>query len=181
MVRHRAARRQADTARTRREPAPPTVFPGACFRGGREYIGSRIVSASRAGHLPTLNPVTVADAAVDRDVYLVSSADAALQYATAGATRTPGRAIVVADLRRADGSPLAGVALADVRLLDAAGEPVSALGPLVIGAGGDVVPSGPTQTEAHGGRSRVMFLDVSAGALSFAVDRACLVCRSVFR
>jgi len=133
-------------------------------------VGSQLfVSAARAGYRPTRNLVTVDDAAVAQDLYVMSAADINRQYATAGRTPTAGRAFVAADLLRNNGTPLTGVPLTGVKLVDAAGAPAAGvLGPYVLGDTGDVV-LGPTQTEAHGGKARVAFLDVPAGSLSLKV------------
>jgi hypothetical protein len=133
-------------------------------------VGSQLfVSASRASYRPTRNLVTVTDAAVAQDLYVMSTADINRQYATAGKTPTAGRAFVVADLLRNNGTPLTGVPLTSVKLVDAAGAPVAgALGPYVLGDTGDIA-LGPTQTEAHAGKARVALLDVPAGSFSLKV------------
>jgi hypothetical protein len=134
-------------------------------------VGSQVFfSASRASYRPTRNLVAIADAAVERDLYLMSAADVARQYATdGGKTPTPGRAFVIAELLRDNGTPLAGVPLIDVKLVDGAGAPIVAIGPYVVGTGGVVVPVGPTQTEIHDDKARVAFLDVPPGRFSLEV------------
>jgi hypothetical protein len=135
-------------------------------------VGSQVFfSASRGNYRPTRNLVEIADAAVEQDLYLMSIADINRQYATdGGKTPTPGRAVVIAELLRNNGMPLAGIPLADVTLVDGADAPVpNVIGPYVMGAGGDVVPAGPTQTETHNGKARIAFLDVPVGSFSLKV------------
>jgi hypothetical protein len=129
------------------------------------------LSVSRMNYRPTRNmAVSVADAAVTADVYLMSNADIVRQYATDGKTPAAGKAFVVVDLQRNNGTPLAGVPLTDIKLVDAANAPgPGVIGPYVFGALGDLTPVGPTQTETQGGRSRVAFLDVPPGTFSLKV------------
>jgi hypothetical protein len=136
----------------------------------RVPVGSQLFfSASRANYRATRNLVAIADVAVEQDLYLMSGPDVGRQYSSDGKTPTAGRAFVVAELQRS-GVPMAGIPLTDVKLVDAGGAAVpGVIGPYVFGAGGDIVPVGPTQTETHGGRARVAFLDVPAGAFSLQV------------
>jgi len=133
-------------------------------------VGSQVFfSASRASYRATRNLVTIADAAVTQDLYLMSTTDINRQYASSGRTPTAGRAFVIAELQRNNGTPLTGVPLTDLKLLDGAGAPAAGVfGPYVIGDGGDILLA-PTQTEAHVGKSRVAFLDAPAGALTLKV------------
>lgn len=130
-------------------------------------VGSQLfVSGSRTSYRSTRNLVAVADAAVTQNLYLMSATDISRQYATLGRTPAAGRAFVIAELLRPGGTPLAGVSLTSIKLVDGAGAPAAgALGPYVLGDGGDIL-TGPTQTEVHGGQSRVAFLDAPAGAFS---------------
>jgi hypothetical protein len=135
-------------------------------------VGSQVFfSASRGNYRPTRNLVEIADAAVEQDLYLMSIADINRQYATdGGKTPTPGRAFVIAELYRGDGTPLTGIPLLDVTLVDGTDAPVpNVIGPYVLGANGDIVPVGPTQTELHNGKARVAFLDVPVGSFSLKV------------
>lgn len=134
--------------------------------------GSQVFfSVSRLNYRPTRNtPVAVADAAITSDIYLLSNADVIRQYATDGKTPVLGKAFVVADLQRNNGMPLGPTLLTDVTLVDAAGALVpGVIGPYVFGALGDLTPVGPTQTETHGGKTRVAFLDVPPGNFSLKV------------
>jgi hypothetical protein len=135
-------------------------------------VGSQIfVSASRTSYRPTRNLVTVDDTTVAQDLYLMSTTDVNRQYTTAaGRGPTAGRAFVVADLLRNNGTPMAGVALSGIKLVDAAGAPAAGvLGPYVLGDSGDIV-IGPTQTETHAGKARVAFLDAPAGSLTLKIS-----------
>ena len=134
--------------------------------------GSQVFfSVSRTNYRATRNaPVAVEGTEVTSDIYLLSSADVIRQYATDGKTPAAGKAFVVADLQRNNGTPLAGVPLTDVKLVDAANAPVpGVIGPYVFGALGDLTPVGPTQTETQGGKARVAFLDVPPGNFSLKV------------
>lgn len=137
-------------------------------------VGSQLfISLSRATYQPTRNLIAIADASIDQDLYLISTSDIGRQYATdGGKSPTPGRAFVIAELLRSDGSPLAGVALTAVQLVGANDVPLAGVfGPYVIGAAGDILPppGGPTATTAYNGKSRVAFLDVPAGTSSLKV------------
>ena len=134
-------------------------------------VGSQVFfSLSRTLYRPTRNLVTVEDAAVVQDLYLMSTTDTNRQYTTAvGRAPTPGRAFVIAELQRTNGTPLTGVPLTDIKLLDAAGAPAAGvLGPYVIGNGGDIILT-PTQTETHDGKARIALLDVPAGSFSLKI------------
>jgi hypothetical protein len=153
-------------------PLMTTSMADGAFAFENVPPGSNLfLSVTRTNYRPTRNiAVSVADAAVTADVYLMSTADVARQYATDGKTPTAGRAFVVVELQRNNGTPLAGVPLADIKLVDAADAPVpGVIGPYVFGALGDLTPVGPTQTETQGGRSRVAFLDVPPGTHSLKV------------
>jgi hypothetical protein len=151
-------------------PRTATSATDGAFAIDELPVGSQLFfSAARAGYRPTRNLVAIADAAVVQDVYLMSTTDINRQYATAGKTPVAGRAFVVADLQRNNGTPLAGVPLTSIKLVDAANAPVAGvLGPYIFGATGDIAPAA-TQTETHGGKTRVAFLDVPAGRASLQV------------
>jgi hypothetical protein len=122
------------------------------------------MTVSLAGYRLTRNlPVSVLDQPVVQDIYVVSTADVERIYATDGKNPTLGRALVIADLQKEDGTPLAGIPLTDVKLLDPLGAPVlGVIGPYTINAVGDIVPA-TLVTELHNGKVRVAFLDVPAG------------------
>jgi hypothetical protein len=153
---------------------PPLMVTSAAdgaFAVDEVPVGSQLFfSASRTGYRPTRNLVAIADAAVVQDVYLMSAVDISRQYATdGGKTPKAGTAFVVADLQRNNGTPLSGVPLTSVKLVDTANAPVAGvIGPYSFGATGDIAPV-VTQTEAHGGKARVAFLDVPAGRFSLKV------------
>jgi len=104
------------------------------------------------------------------DVYLLSNTDVIRQYASDGKTPTAGKAFVVAELLRNDVTPLIGIPLTDVKLVDAADAAVpGVIGPYLFGALGDLTPTGVTQTAAYGGEVRVAFLDVPPGNFTLTV------------
>lgn len=128
------------------------------------------VSASRLQFRATRSlPVRVDDASVMADVSVVSLPDSRRQYTSLGLTPTAGTAVVFADLRRNDGTPLEGVALADILLVDAVDAPVG-LGPYFFGATGDLVANATLAVStAFNGRARVGFLDVPSGPVTLKV------------
>jgi hypothetical protein len=140
-------------------------------------VGSKLyVIASRTtGYRPTRNtPVAVADMPVTLDVYATSTPDVTRQYTTLGKTPTAGTAVVFAELRKTDGTPLEGIPLTGVQLLDAANQPVPGIvGPYFFGTAGDIDPALATAT-AYGTppRSRVALLDVPIGTYTLAVTYA---------
>jgi hypothetical protein len=153
-------------------PLTATSATDGAFSFDSVPVGSQIFfTASRTNYRPTRNLIAIADTPVEQDLYLMSVADIDRQYATdGGKTPTPGRAFVAAELLHNNGTPMAGIPLTDVKLVDGAGAPVpNILGPYVFGVNGDIVPVGPTQTESHGGKARVAFLDVPVGSFSLRV------------
>lgn len=131
-----------------------TVPPGSVF-----YL-----SASRTNYRATRGlPVRVEAMPVTADQAVVSVSDARRQYTTLGLPLAAGKAVVFADLLRRNGTPLADVPIADIKLLDATSAPVG-LGPYVFGPNGDLVSNATLAvTTDVGGRSRVGFLDVPPG------------------
>jgi hypothetical protein len=151
-------------------PRMATTSAGGGFAIADLPVGSQLFfSASRSGYRPTRNQIAIADAAVEQDIYLMSMTDVNRQYATGGKTPAAGRAFVVAELQRPNGTPLTGVLLTSIKLVGAADAPVPGVfGPYSFGATGDIAPA-VTQTETHGGKARVAFLDVPAGSFSLKV------------
>jgi hypothetical protein len=136
-------------------------------------VGSKLfLVASRTNYRPTRStPIAVDDTAVTQDAYVMSNADIARQYTTLGLTGPKaGTAVLVADLEKNDGTPLDGIPLTNVQLLDANMQPVTGLiGPYFFACTGDVdttLTTAPTCTPA---RDRVAFLDVPPGTYSLAV------------
>ncbi len=136
-------------------------------------VGSLLyVVASKTGYRPTRSrPISVADQPVSQDVYAMSTVDVTRQYTTLGKTATPGTAVVIADLRMANGMPVTGIAPTGVALLDSANQPVPGIvGPYVMGSAGDVDPAATTAT-AYGTppSTRAILLDVPPGSYTLAV------------
>lgn len=155
--------------------APPLSATSAldgAFAFERVPVGSQIFfSAARPNYRATRNmPVTVADAAVEQDIYLMSTAVIQQQYATDGKTPTAGRAFVVAQLQRNNGQPLVDVPLTDITLVDGLGAPVpGAIGPYVIGGAGIITPAAIATASFGTAGSRIAFLDVPPGNFSLKV------------
>lgn len=131
------------------------------------------VTVSRTtGYRVTRNDaITIKDVSLQANLYGVSSVDAQRQYATLGLAPTTGTAILIADLRRNNGTPLEGVAVADISLVDSAGAPVPGIkGPYFFGPNGDLVSIAtvPTST-AYAGKARMGYLDVPPGAWTLNV------------
>lgn len=153
--------------------APPmtaTSATGGLYELLGVPTGSKLyLTATRANYRPTRNPpVTIEGMAVVADLYLATIADINRQYATAGKTVTAGKAFFAADLKRNNGTPLEGIALTDVVLLDSLNAPVTVAGTYFFGTAGDVDPALITAT-AFGGRSRVAMLDVPPGSYTLKV------------
>jgi hypothetical protein len=143
-----------------------TVPPGSVF-----YL-----TTTRTNYRPTRgNAVRVEGMAVTADQHAVSLADSRRQYSTLNLPVGTGKAVVFAELLRRNGTPLVGVPLTDVKLVDMLDAPVG-LGPYVFGMNGDLVtnvgPAGIIQTTEFGGRSRVGFLDVPPGSYTLKVTYA---------
>ncbi|HEY5922550.1 MAG TPA: hypothetical protein VIV11_12805 [Kofleriaceae bacterium] len=134
-------------------------------------VGSALyVLATKANYRPTRNAaMTVADMPVTQDVYLMTDQDVRNQYTAVGALPVAGTAIVIAEMRRNNNTPLEGIPLANVQLLDGANQPVPGVkGPYFFNAGGSVDTAITTAT-AYNGRSRVAYLDVPPGTFTLAV------------
>lgn len=134
--------------------------------------GSKVFfSVEAPNYRPTRNlAISVADAPVSQDLYVVANGDVTRQYATDGKTPTAGRAVVFAELQLKNGQPAAGIPLTDVKLLDAADQPVAGvIGPYTFGAAGDITPAS-LQTELQNNKVRVAFLDVPAGTFKLNVS-----------
>src|SRR5262245_10973466 len=138
--------------------------------------GSKLfVSASHAmpPYRPTRSlPIDVADMPVARDLYVMSVADTNRQYVSLGKTATPGKAVLFAEMQNDAAAPVVGIPLANVKLVDAAMQPIPCvLGPYFFGVNGDVDPAA-TVSAAYGApaRARVMFLDVPPGSFTLSVS-----------
>lgn len=134
-------------------------------------IGSALyVVATKTAYRPTRNAaLTVADMPVEQDVYVMTEQDVKNQYTAVGATPATGTAILIAEIRKNDGTPLEGIPPTNVQLLDANDQPVAGvLGPYFFNAAGAVDAALLTAT-AFNGKSRVAILDVPPGNYTLAV------------
>jgi hypothetical protein len=134
-------------------------------------VGSKLfVLATKTAYRPTRNmAVTVADASVTENMFVVSSQDIQNQYTAVGATPTPGTAFVAADLRANSNQPLDGIPLTNIQLLDAANQPVAGVkGPYIFNAAGSLDMTA-TETATFQGRSRIAYLDVPPGTHTLVV------------
>lgn len=123
-------------------------------------------------YLPTTNAsVTVLDANVTADVYVVSAVYRQRQHSTVAIPLAPSTSLVVGELVNLDGTPLTGIPLAAVSIMPAGGGPGVGNGPYFIGGAGDVDPNLLVST-AFGGRARVAFLNVPSGAHMIMVNHA---------
>ncbi len=137
-------------------------------------IGSKVfVVATKIGYRPTRNmPITIADASVTQNLYAATAQDVTNQYTAVGATAVAGSAFVVAELRRNNNQPLDGIPLTDVKLLDAANNPITGVkGPYLFNAAGSLDMTA-TMTATFQGRVRVGFLDVPPGSHTLSVTYA---------
>ena len=138
---------------------PPASSFYVAVTGGANYYATRN------------DPITVKDASVMTNLYAVSMIDTQRQYSTLGLTRTTGDALVIVNLVKNNGTPLEGVAPADVTIVDSAGKPVTALGPYFFGPNGDVVPIATVGTSTtYNGTARLAYLDVPPGSWTINVS-----------
>ena len=115
-------------------------------------------------------PIALGGESKSCDLFVMSSADVQRQYTLLSITPTAGLALLVADLRRPDDSPLTGIPLADISLQDTGATPMGQ-GPYFLGADGDVESTLLLST-AFGGRARVAYLNVPISAATLAVVSA---------
>ena len=128
------------------------------------------LTASKAGYHSTRNEsIQVGTTPVSADIYIAALADIARQYAAVGVTAAPDSVEVIVTLDDA-GTPRVGLPLSSIVLLDSGNDTVG-VGPFVVGAAGDIVPTGTLNTTtSFGGRSRVAFLNVPVGRLTLHVE-----------
>ena len=131
--------------------------------------GLVILNATRPDYRPTRNvAIPVAEVDVVQDIYQMSVIDVNRQYTTAlGRLPVAGLAFVAVDLQRNNGTPLEGVPLADIVLVDALDQPVPNLTYAFMGQT-DVDPTILSSTAVNG-RARVAILDVPPGAFTLKV------------
>jgi hypothetical protein len=152
-------------------PAMATSATGGLYELDAVPQGSKIyATVAHTLYRPTRNAVIAVDAMpVMTDLYMLTIADVNRQYATAGVPVGPGKAFFAADLVRNNGTPLEGIPLTAITLVDTAGTPVpGTIGPYFFGAAGDIDLALTTAT-AYNGKSRVAFLDVPPGAYTLSV------------
>lgn len=133
-------------------------------------VGSKVfLATTRLNYRPTRNvAVAVDEMDVVQDVYALSVADVNRNYTSRlGALPIAGNAFVAVELQRNNGTPLEGVALADVVLHDALDQPVLNLNATFMGAV-DVDPLILVSTAVNG-RSRVALFNVPPGAYTLKV------------
>lgn len=115
--------------------------------------------------------ISMGAVSISADVFLVSRADVARQYSTAGIEAAVGSSIVIAQLSTPTGEPLIGVPRDAISLLTETGESVG--NALFVDPVGDVDPN--TDNSAEGPRgAEVIFLDVAPGSYQLVVD--CSTC-----
>ncbi len=134
-------------------------------------VGSALyIVASKAAYRPTRNSsLTIGEMPIEQDVYVMTEQDVKNQYTAVGATPLTGTAILIAELRRNDGTPLEGIPLANVTLLDANNQPVPGIkGPYFFNDAGSVDAALTTAT-AFNGKSRAAILDVPPGNYTLSV------------
>ena len=127
--------------------------------------GSKLYAlTTRASYLTTRsNIITVADQDVTVNLTVASAADVTRQFASANVVKTSGT-IVAIDLQNDLGTPLTGLALTAITLVDANNAAVTGVaGPFFFGAAGDLDLTVVTST-AFGNRARAAFLNVPPGS-----------------
>ena len=136
-------------------------------------VGSKLfLLAAMATYRETRSaPISVADMSVMQDIYLMSGQDVKNQYTVLGKLPTTGTAFLAAELKKNNGTPLEGIPLANVTLLNAQNQPVPGIvGPYFFGTAGSIDPALATAT-AYGTplRSRVAILDIPPGTYTLQV------------
>jgi hypothetical protein len=131
------------------------------------------VAGVGGGYRRTINPtVTVLDADVAADLMVVTEAYANRLYNSTGEEPAPNTSLVIADLRKPDGSALIGVPAAAISLQNGAGDPVG-VGPFFIGPIGNEIAIGQTETTADlTGRARIVYFDVPTGMNTLTIAAA---------
>ncbi|MCX5748350.1 MAG: hypothetical protein NT062_38345, partial [Proteobacteria bacterium] len=117
-------------------------------------------------------PTTIEGVAVTSDIYAMTIQDVKNKYTALGKAPIAGTAFVTVDLRRNNGTPLVGVPLASVTLLDGQTppQPVAGVVPYFYDTSGN--PSTAELTSAAYGtplRARVAFIDVPPGNYQVSV------------
>jgi hypothetical protein len=140
--------------------------------------GSKLfLSATATNYAPTRNIATsVAAVDVVQDVFALTKQDIKNQYTGVGLAQTAstGKAFVMVELRTADGTAIAGVTAANVKLLDDAAAPVTIAGTYFVNSTGladttltasavSTFPAGTTP------RARVALLGVPPGTYTLSV------------
>ena len=154
-------------------PMMVTSATGGLFAIPNVPTGSKVYfTLTRTLYRPTRNPpVTIEGVPVIQDLYMATIADVNRQYATANKPVTAGKAVLFAELKKNNGTPLEGVPITDIVLLDALNAPVPVAGTYFFGAAGDINIALTTST-AFGGRARVAMLDVTPGVYTLKVTYA---------
>ncbi len=133
--------------------------------------GSKLfLTATHTNYSPTRNATTSVDALpVTQDIYLMATNDIKNATNPSGAAWTPGTGFFTAELRKNNGMPNVGIALADVKLLDSAGAPVIAT-PYFYNTNGLPDPAEATSA-AYGTplRARVAFVNLPPGSYQLQV------------
>ena len=135
-------------------------------------VGSALyLHASKTNYRVTRSQsLTVGDMPVVQDVYLTSLQDIRNQYTAVGSLPKAGTGVIIAEMRRNNNTPLDGIPLANVQLLDANNQIVAgAIGPYFFNAAGNL-STGQLVAMTYGGRSRVAYLDVPPGTYTLAVN-----------
>ncbi|HEY4181511.1 MAG TPA: hypothetical protein VGM90_31910 [Kofleriaceae bacterium] len=140
--------------------------------------GSKLYfSSTKANYRATrTQAIAVADQPVVQDIQVVAVGDVNRQYTTTGAAAVANTGFVAAELKKNDGTPFEGLAIATaITLVDANDTAIAGVKIFGVGAAGDVLPTDPmvaasTTTTAFGGKARVFLLDVPAGAATLKVS-----------
>ncbi len=127
--------------------------------------------ARRTGFRPTRNPAVLAiEGSIARDAYVVAEVELrSMSLAVSGIGLAAGTAVVFADLRRF-GEPITGEPLSGIRLVNDSGVVVSARGPFVLDAAGQVDLAAAETVSAFDGRAVVGWLDCPVGTWRIAIS-----------
>ena len=112
--------------------------------------------------------ISIGEQSLDEDVFAAAESDIFRQFATVGEIEQDDRAIVIAEIRDSDQSPLEGIPQADIALTNDAMAPVGN-GPYFFGSGGDIDANLNASAAFQGRGARFAFLNVPSGEVTLTI------------
>lgn len=115
--------------------------------------------------------ILIGEQSLEEDIFVAPEASILSQFATIGTIEQDHRAIVIAEIRDSDQSPLEGIPLANVVLTNSSMVPIGD-GPYYFGPAGDIDPTITTSTSYMGRGTRLAILNVPSGEATLTVTRS---------